>query len=111
MSSSVAYRPVQHLERFRVVAPQDQPHRGRLDRDAQVVDVDDVLLGELHHEGAAPRFVVDQPFGGEQQQRVPDRPAADAELLGQPRLDEPVAAGHPAGGDQLPDGVGCLDSE
>jgi hypothetical protein len=98
-------------QRFRPVLLNDQPDRRRLQRDAKLVDVPDVVRGELDDEGAAPGLVPDQAFLAQQPQRVPDRPAADAQPLGYPGLDDTVTGGQLTGDDQLPDGVGRLRAQ
>jgi hypothetical protein len=98
-------------QRFRPVLLNDQPDRRRLQRDAQLVDVPDVLRGELDDEGAAPRLVPDQALLAQQPQCVPDRPAADAQPLGHAGLHDPHPGRQLTGDDQLADGVGRLRAQ
>ena len=94
-----------------VVALQQQPHGLGLDRDAEVVDLAHVLLGELHHERSAPGPVADQALRAQQEQRVTDRAAAGLQLVGDLALHQPVAADQRSPGDQAADRVGCLHGQ
>jgi hypothetical protein len=98
-------------QRLPPVLLHDQPDRRRFQRDAQLVDVPDVLRGEPDDEGAAPWLVPDQAFLAQQPERVPDRPAADAQPLGHPGLHNPHPGRQLTGDDQFPDRVGRLRAQ
>ena len=56
--------------------------------------------------GAAAGHDLDQPGALERTQRLANRIAGDAELLGEPILEQPLAGRQIAGDDHLPDLVG-----
>ena len=60
-----------------------QPHRHRLERLAHLVQLEELLLRERANDRAATRPDGDEPLGGEPADRLADRAAADAELLGE----------------------------
>ena len=62
--------------------------RHALDRLAHLVELEELRLRERGNNGAATRPDGDEPFGGEPPDRLADRAAADAELIGERDLGE-----------------------
>ena len=83
--------------------PRDrEPDRHQLERLAHLVELEELFLRERADDGAAARPDGDEAFGGQPADRLADRPAADAELLGERDLGELGAGLEPSGQDLRP---------
>ena len=83
--------------------PRDrEPDGHQLQRLAHLVELEELLLRERADHRAAARPDGDEPFGGQPADRLADRPAADAQLLGERDLGELGAGLEPPGQDLGP---------
>jgi hypothetical protein len=93
-------------ELLRRTALGGEPKVQRVGRLAHLLQVGDVGIGELPHDGPAPRARGDQPFRDERTQGVPHRYPAHAQLRREVTLDQTTAGPARAVDDLLPHGTG-----
>ncbi|MDX6619833.1 MAG: aldehyde dehydrogenase, partial [Gaiellales bacterium] len=92
------------VERLGRAAPADgEPGGHRLDSDAKVCDRVDLVVGQLSDDGAASGQDVREPFVGEAAERFAHGAAACAEIAGELRLDQALAAAQAPTDDLLAD--------
>jgi hypothetical protein len=93
-------------DEFGGAPPHRQSRHLRLKRRGHLEDLAALLWRQPGHRGAAARRNAHKAFGLQRPQRLADGVARDPELLGEERLDQPLALGEPPRQDRLTDLVG-----
>ncbi len=88
-------QPPELVEVGRGQARDGEPHGHDLERLAHLVGLDELVMRQRADDSAAPWTHEHEPFGGEPDDRLADRPAADAELARKGDLGE-LGAGRQA---------------